>query len=75
MTFLDRLQGLGGRGRTIDVVHVEEVDVSLLMFPCPSVDEWHPESDSWAQDQDQRIPTAMYSFPAIPVKIDDFCAN
>jgi len=43
--------------------------------PLDSVDEWDPESDSWAQDQDRRIPTAMYSFPAIPVKIDDFCAN
>jgi len=58
------------------------VDGRVLAFggtggidPLDSVDEWEPETDGWLAREDQRIPTAMYSFPTIPVKINDFCAN
>ena len=46
-----------------------------VIFSRLSVDEWEPETDGWLAREDQRIPTAMYSFPTIPVKINDFCAK
>jgi len=42
--------------------------------PLDSVDEFDPESDGWVA-LDKRIPTAMYSFPTITVKTEDFCAT
>jgi len=58
------------------------VDGRVLAFggtggidPLDSIDEWEPETDGWIARGELRIPTAMYSFPTITVKIEDFCAQ
>ena len=49
--------------------------LGIFIFSWISIDEWEPETDGWIAGGDQRIPTAMYSFPTITVKIEDFCAQ
>ena len=49
--------------------------LGIFIFSWISIDEWDPETDGWVAGGDQRIPTAMYSFPTITVKIEDFCAQ